>query len=184
MIADAVHSYLILIPMWSYWLVFASSANRSTANMIMDTAYSKPLATAFIGLALLVVGVGIFWQGVKENFLNFSGTPWTETGSIALVAAVVSVILKEWLYRYTVKVGNEIGSQAVVAIAWHHRSDAFPQLGRPSVSAGRYCWENAGGFWIRWRRAVSFFIVKVAFSIVVDSARNFPRVRAGGRSRR
>ena len=48
---------------------------------------------------------------------------------VALYAAFISIVTKEWLYRYSVKYGNMIRSQAVIANAWHHRSDALSSIG-------------------------------------------------------
>jgi cation diffusion facilitator family transporter len=129
MIADAVHSLSDFVT--DVVVLVSFRIIRKPVDREHDYGHGKfeTLATAFIGLALLVVGFGIFWQGSKKIFLNLSGTPLERPGTIALVAAVISVILKEWLYRFTVKVGDEIGSQAVVANAWHHRSDAFSSIG-------------------------------------------------------
>ena len=50
-------------------------------------------------------------------------------GMVALIAALISILLKEILYQYTVIKGKNLNSQAVVANAWHHRSDAFSSIG-------------------------------------------------------
>ena len=89
---------------------------------------------------------------------------------LALVAAVVSIVSKEALYQYTVYKGRRLDSQAVVANAWHHRSDAFSSIGT-MVGIG-------GAIWLgdAWRVldpiaavVVSVFIVKVAFKLLVPS---------------
>jgi len=170
MIADAVHSLSDFVT--DVVVLVSFRIIRKPVDREHDYGHGKfeTLATAFIGLALLVVGAGIFWQGAKKIYLNISGTPLDQPGNIALIAAVVSVILKEWLYRYTIKVGDEIGSQAVVANAWHHRSDAFSSIGTTIGIGGAILLGE------RWRIldpiaavVVSFFIVKVAYSIVVVS---------------
>jgi len=172
MIADAVHSLSDFVT--DVVVLVSFRIIRKPVDREHDYGHGKfeTLATAFIGLALLVVGFGIFWQGSKKIFLNLSGTPLERPGTIALVAAVISVILKEWLYRFTVKVGDEIGSQAVVANAWHHRSDAFSSIGTTLGIGGAILLGE------RWRILdpiaaviVSFFIIKVAFSIVIVSVK-------------
>ena len=50
-------------------------------------------------------------------------------GKIALIAAIISILIKETLYRLTLYVGKKENSQAVIANAWHHRSDAFSSIG-------------------------------------------------------
>jgi len=172
MVADAIHSLSDFIT--DVVVLVSFQIIRKPVDREHDYGHGKfeTLATAFIGLALLVVGGGIFWQGAKKIFLNLTGSPLDRPGDVALIAAIVSVILKEWLYRYTVKVGDEIGSQAVVANAWHHRSDAFSSIGTTLGIGGAILLGE------RWRILdpiaaviVSFFIIKVAFSIVIVSVR-------------
>ncbi|MDD5765485.1 MAG: cation diffusion facilitator family transporter [Candidatus Marinimicrobia bacterium] len=172
MIADAVHSLSDFIT--DIVVLVSFQVIRKPIDREHDYGHGKfeTLATAFIGLALLVVGVGIFWQGGKKIILNLSGSPLEKPGNIALIAAIISVILKELLYRYTVKIGDEISSQAVVANAWHHRSDAFSSIGTTIGIGGAILLGD------NWRILdpiaaviVSFFIIKVAYSITVVSIR-------------
>ena len=86
---------------------------------------------------------------------------------MALVAAVVSILVKEILYRYTVRVGRRLDSPSVVANAWHHRSDALSSLG---TLVGIGCAFFLGD---KWRIAdpiaalvVAVFIFKVAFDLI------------------
>jgi cation diffusion facilitator family transporter len=69
------------------------------------------------------------WNGIEKIKLASEGTPPLTPGWIALIAAIVSIVSKEILYRYTVKVGKEINNAAVIANAWHHRSDALSSIG-------------------------------------------------------
>ena len=52
-----------------------------------------------------------------------------QPGIVALIAAIVSIVMKEWAYQFTVKAGKKYHSEAVVANAWHHRSDALSSIG-------------------------------------------------------
>lgn len=172
MVADAIHSLSDFIT--DIVVLISFRIIRKPVDHEHDYGHGKfeTLATAFIGLALLVAGGGIFWQGARKIFLSLTGSPLDKPGNVALIAAIISIILKEWLYRYTVKVGDEIGSQAVVANAWHHRSDAFSSIGTMLGIGGAIILGE------RWRILdpiaaviVSFFIIKVAFSIVVVSVK-------------
>lgn len=89
----------------------------------------ETLATAIISLFLAIVGFEILKSGVSSILLVIRGEKLSSPGIIALVAAIVSIGVKELLYRYTLKVGKEIESNAVIANAWHHRSDAFSSIG-------------------------------------------------------
>src|SRR5690606_3379389 len=89
----------------------------------------ETLAAAFIGLVLAVVALGIFWGGLEKVFMFFRGETLPAPSSIVLIAAVLSIVLKEWLYRYTITSARELKSDALIANAWHHRSDAFSSIG-------------------------------------------------------
>lgn len=77
----------------------------------------ETLATAIIGIVLLMVGTGIFWNGLNQILAFYRGEELGSPDLIALVAALVSIVVKEILYRYSVIVGRKVQSQAVVANA-------------------------------------------------------------------
>ena len=129
MIADAVHSLSDLVTDVVV-IVFVKLSNKPQDR---DHNYGhgkyETLATAFIGLALFAVGIMILYGGVEKIAAAMRGKAWEQPGMIAFWAAVISIASKEWCYRFTVRVGRQVGSQAVVANAWHHRSDALSSLG-------------------------------------------------------
>ena len=75
-------------------------------------------------------------SGLKSIMEVLHGGVIPRPGYVALVAAVVSILSKEILYRYTVHVGKSVDSPAVMANAWHHRSDAFSSIGSLTGIAG------------------------------------------------
>jgi cation diffusion facilitator family transporter len=89
----------------------------------------ETLITAGIGFSLAAVGIGMGWSAIA----HFNDPRVGPVTSIALVAAVISIIVKEWLYRWTRAQGELADSPALVANAWHHRSDAFSSV--PAVLA-------------------------------------------------
>lgn len=129
MIADAVHSLSDFVTDIVV-LVFVRLSNKPQ-DKSHDYGHGKfeTLATVIIGVSLLVVGVMLCIGGVRQVWSALHGAVLPQPGWIALVAAVVSVLLKEWCYRFTVSVGHRVQSSAVVANAWHHRSDALSSLG-------------------------------------------------------
>jgi cation diffusion facilitator family transporter len=127
----------------------------------------ETLATAIIGLVLLGVAAGLFIGGAKDVLYVIRGGILEKPGTIALVAAGVSVLLKELIYQYTVHKGKNIQSQALIANAWHHRSDAFSSIGTLFGIGGAIL----GG--VKWRIldplaaiVVSLFIARVAVKIL------------------
>lgn len=162
MVADAVHSFsdlttdiAVLIGI-QYW---ASPADE-------DHPYGheriESIVTAFIAVALFAVGVGIAYNGLITVFEPDKKSP----EAIALVAALISIITKEWLYRWTVKKGKEIDSSSVVANAWHHRSDALSSI--PALVAVALAMAHPKLAFLDHVGAavVALFIIKVSFEIL------------------
>ena len=125
----------------------------------------ETLLTAAIGTVLAVVAFGIGYKALvtmQEMHLK-------QPSAIAIVGSIVSVVLKEALYRWTVRVGKQTKSSAVIANAWHHRSDAFssvPALAAVSlavVSPRLAFIDHVGAL------AVSIIILKVSWSIMSPS---------------
>ena len=129
MIADAIHSlsdFLTDIIV----IVFVRLSSKPADND-HDYGHGKyeTLATSVIGLALAVVAVLIGWDGIEKIADALQGNRLESPGIIALWAALLSITLKEWIFRATRKVANEVKSKALEANAWHHRSDALSSVG-------------------------------------------------------
>lgn len=170
MIADAVHS-LTDFATDVVVLIFVHLGNKP-ADRDHDYGHGKyeTLATAIIGTSLLAVGVLIFCSGAGKTWRVIQGEMLPSPGKVALVAAVASIVLKEWAYRFTVKVGKRCQSEAVVANAWHHRSDALSSVGTMIGIGGAILLGN------RWTVldplasiVVSFFIVRAAWQLMMES---------------
>ena len=125
MLADAVHSLSDFVTDIIV-IIFVRISNKPE-DKDHDYGHGKyeTLATAIIGILLLCVGFGILWNGASSIYDFFHGEQLGEPGMLALIAALVSIVLKEILYQYTVIKGRKLNSQAVIANAWHHRSDAL-----------------------------------------------------------
>lgn len=128
MIADAVHSlsdFLTDIVV----LIFVGISSKPQ-DETHDYGHGKfeTVASFLIGLALLGAAVGIVVSGALKFARWLSGETLEMPGKLALWAALVSIVVKEALYRYTAAKGKRLDSQAVVANAWHHRSDALSSV--------------------------------------------------------
>lgn len=170
MIADAVHS-LTDFATDVVVLIFVHLGNKP-ADRDHDYGHGKyeTLATAIIGTSLLAVGVLIFCSGAGKTWRVIQGEMLPSPGKVTLVAAVASIVLKEWAYRFTVKVGKRCQSEAVVANAWHHRSDALSSVGTMIGIGGAILLGN------RWTVldplasiVVSVFIVRAAWQLMMES---------------
>lgn len=129
LIADAVHSLSDFFTDIVVLVFVKISGKPEDRNHEYGHGKYETLATAIIGQSLLAVAVAICYDGACEIYRAVIGNPPPRPSFIAFAAAILSIILKEWTYRFTVKVGKSIDSQAVVANAWHHRSDALSSIG-------------------------------------------------------
>ena len=168
MLADAVHSLSDFIADIVV-IVFVRIAGKPE-DKGHDYGHGKyeTLATAIIGLLLLCVGFGIFWNGASSIYTFLRGGQLESPGVVALVAALVSIVSKEILYQYTVIQGKKLNSQAVIANAWHHRSDALSSIGTAIGIGGAILLGD------HWRVldpvaavVVSFFIMKVSVRLLI-----------------
>ena len=85
---------------------------------------AETVATKMLSLILLFIGVNIIFSSVRVLIAGEYLVP----KEIALWIAVISIIVKEWMYHYTIRIGKKIQSQALIADAWHHRSDSFSSI--------------------------------------------------------
>lgn len=168
MLADAVHSLSDFIT--DVVVILFVRISNKPQDKSHDYGHGKyeTLATALIGVALLGVGFGILWNGANEILAFMHGEQLRTPGMTALVAAVISILLKEILYRYTVRMGNKYNSQAVIANAWHHRSDAFSSIGTAVGIGGAIL---LGPHWAVLDPIaaviVSFFIMRVSIKLLI-----------------
>ena len=129
MVADAVHSLsdfvtdvIVLV------FVHISSKPKDKSHDYGHGKY-ETLAMTLIGVALLIVAIGIIYHGAMEIVAWLNGEQLEAPGTLALWAALLSVLLKEGVYQYSMVKARQLNSQVVEANAWHHRSDALSSVG-------------------------------------------------------
>ena len=124
MIADAVHSLSDFLTDIVVLLFVKIDSRHPNGNGRYET-----IATAIISIALIGVAVSIAWEGAQKILTVYHGGTLETPGVIALVAAIASILVKEWIFRITRHVAREVNSEALEANAWHHRSDALSSVG-------------------------------------------------------
>ena len=129
MIADAVHSLSDFITDVIVLAFVHVSAKPQDEGHDYGHGKYETFASFIIGLALMAAATGIIVSGVTKLVDWAGGKQLAAPGWLALAAAIISIIVKEILYRYTVIRGKQLDSQALVANAWHHRSDALSSIG-------------------------------------------------------
>lgn len=129
MMADAVHSLSDFFTDLIVLLFVKVSSKPQDESHDYGHGKFENIATLFIGLALVGAAIGIIVSG-SVKFAHWLGGETLEVpGKLALWAALLSIVIKEILYRYTVATGRKLDSQVMVANAWHHRSDALSSIG-------------------------------------------------------
>ena len=129
MIADAVHSLSDFITDVIVLAFVHVSAKPQDKDHDYGHGKYETFATFIIGLALIAAATGIIVSGVAKLIDWADGKQLAAPGWLALAAAIISILVKEILYHYTVRSGKRLDSQALVANAWHHRSDALSSIG-------------------------------------------------------
>lgn len=169
MMADAVHSLSDFAT--DIVVVCFVRISHKPQDTTHDYGHGKyeTLATTLIGVALLGVAIGIICGGAVKIAAWLRGEALAVPGMLALWAALVSILLKELTYQYTIHAARRLNSSAVKANAWHHRSDAFSSIGTAVGIGGAILLGN------RWAVldplasvVVGGFIVKVAVGLIKD----------------
>ncbi len=169
MVADAVHSlsdFVTDIIVLAFVHISDKPEDKSH-----DYGHGKyeTLATTIIGLALLVVAVGIVYSGAVKIAAWLGGQQLEAPGLLALWAALLSIVLKEGVYRYSMVKARQLKSQAVEANAWHHRSDALSSVGT-AVGIGGAIF--LGQRWTVLDPAASVIVGAFIVKVAIDLLRN------------
>ena len=171
MVADAVHSLSDFVTDIIVIVFIRISGQPQDKSHDYGHGKYETLATTLIGVALLLVAVGIIFSGAEKILQWMQGELLEAPGMLALWAALLSIVLKEGVYRYSIVKARQLNSQALEANAWHHRSDALSSVGT-TVGIG-------GAIFLgqRWTVldpvasiVVGAFIVKVAVQLLRDTS--------------
>jgi cation diffusion facilitator family transporter len=167
MVADAVHSLSDFVTDVIVMVFVHISGKPKDKSHDYGHGKYETLAMTIIGFALLTVAIGIVYGGVTKIWGWWNGQQLEAPGMLALWAALLSILLKEAVYRYTIMVAQQVDSQALEANAWHHRSDALSSIGT-AIGIG-------GAIFLgqRWTVLdpvasviVGFFIIKVSIELL------------------
>ena len=128
MIADAVHSLSDFLTDIIVLVFVGISARPQDSSHDYGHGKFETLATLFIGLALVGAAIGIIVSGALKLAAWLQGVDLIAPRYLALWVAILSILIKELMFRYTDKKGKELSSPALTANAWHHRSDALSSI--------------------------------------------------------
>jgi cation diffusion facilitator family transporter len=129
MLADAVHSLSDFVTDVIVLVFIHISGKPKDKSHDYGHGKYETLALTLIGVALLIVAIGILYSGAAKIYVWANGGQLEAPGTLALWAALLSVLLKEAVYQYSMVKARQLNSQVVAANAWHHRSDALSSIG-------------------------------------------------------
>jgi len=166
MISDAFHSISDVLS--TIVVIIGVKIAGKDSDIQHQYGHERMECVAAILLAgiLCAIGIGIGYAGIIK-IINPPGESQSIPGALALIAAVVSIVIKEGMFWYTRNGAKKIGSGALMADAWHHRSDALSSVGSFAGILGARL-----GFPILDSVAsvvISIFIVKASWDIFLDS---------------
>ena len=170
MVADAVHSLSDFLTDIVVLVFVGISARPQDSSHDYGHGKFETLATLFIGLALIGAAIGIIVSGALKLASWIQGAEIGVPRALALWVALLSILIKELMFRYTDKKGRELSSPALSANAWHHRSDALSSIAAAAGIGGSLL---LGGRWTVLDPLASIVVgamlLKVAWEIIKPS---------------
>ncbi len=164
MISDAVHSSSDVLST----LIVLVGARIAVKNEDKDHNYGhdkfESIASILLAMLLFATALALGWTGIKSIVDAAKGGEFIKPTLAALIAAIVSIVVKEGMYWYTIYYAKKLDSQALKADAWHHRSDAFSSVagfvGILGAMLGVYVLEGIATV------LIALLIIKVSYDIV------------------
>lgn len=128
MLSDAVHSFSDVFSAFIVVVGVKLANKKSDKDHPYGHERLECVAAIILAAILFATGAGIGYSGIRKIISGNYGE-LVIPGALALAAAVVSIVVKEVMYWYTIAAARKIDSTALIAGAWHHRSDAFSSVG-------------------------------------------------------
>ncbi|MCP4704416.1 MAG: cation transporter [candidate division Zixibacteria bacterium] len=163
LIADALNSLLDIVANIVVWLGINIANKPPDESHPYGHGNADTLSAIFVALVLIITGGYIG----RESYDSIVNHDFSTPTYLATIAAVITIVVKSFLYKYTIKIGNKYRSQAVIANAADHRSDVIVSIGTLIgivVAQTKYpILDPIAGLW------VAFFILKQAVKIIRDN---------------
>lgn len=163
MIADGVHSFSDVIT--TFGVIVGLKLSNKPDDKCHPYGHEKieSISALFLAMILFAVAIGIGFGGIVSIINGDVKKP----GVLAILAAIISIIVKEWMYFYTIKYAKKLNSSSLRADAWHHRSDSLSSLGALvgiiTARMGFPIFDSAVAV------IISIIIMKVAYDVIQES---------------
>lgn len=164
MVSDAIHSASDVVATLVAFIGVRASKKEADSKHPYGHERIECVASLILGSILFVTGIGIGIASVKKIIIGQSDGIESPK-EIALIAAIISIVTKEVMFRYTRAVAKKLNSDAFMADAWHHRSDAFSSIGSligiGAAMLGFKIMDPIAGL------IICIFIFKIAFDVIM-----------------
>ena len=164
MVSDAVHSASDVVATLVAFIGVRASKKEADSKHPYGHERIECVASLILGSILFMTGIGIGIASIKKIILGQSDGIESPK-EIALIAAIISIATKEGMFRYTRAVARKLNSDAFMADAWHHRSDAFSSIGSligiGAAMLGFKIMDPIAGL------IICIFIFKIAFDVIM-----------------
>ncbi|BEP28561.1 cation diffusion facilitator family transporter [Helicovermis profundi] len=165
LIADGIHSASDVITTIVAFIGVKIAGKSDDEDHQYGHEKLEPVMSKLLAIFLFVTAVFLAYNAFK----NIQAANYSEPSVVTLVIAVVSIVVKEWMYRYTLKGSLILESSALKADAWHHRSDAFSSVaavvGIGGAMMGYFILEPIVTI------GISAFIMKISVDIYIESVK-------------
>ena len=125
MLADGIHTLSDVVTTVAVMIGMRLSTKPDDSDHPYGHEKIEAVVSKLLAILLAITAIGIGYNGIK----SIIHSNFVRPGMLALVAAIISIVVKEWMYHYTVRAAKKIDSPSLKADAWHHRSDAFSSIG-------------------------------------------------------
>lgn len=165
LIADGIHSFSDLLTDFMVVIIFHFSHDEPDENHPWGHGRFETMGTVILGTVLIAVAGAMAFESI--NNLWSDSAELATPGWAALLVALISVISKEWIFRYTLAIGKRLKSDLIIANAWHSRTDSFSSIVVLIGIAGTM----AGIAWFDVVAAVivALFVGKIGWDLTWDS---------------
>ncbi len=161
-IADAWHTLSDSISSVAVLIGLKVSAKPADKEHPYGHGRAEVLASIIVGMLLAIIGFSF----LKESILKLQSRSEVDYGTVAIVVTIISLVVKEFMAQYSIRIGKKTNSKSMVADGWHHRSDAISSLViLVGIFIGRYYWWMDGVLGI----LVSLLLFYTTYSILKDN---------------
>lgn len=172
MVSDALHSTSDVIATIVVYIGIRIAKKPIDKEHPYGHGKVEPLASFFVGIMLVIAAFAVI-KGIFDSIMTHS---FTTPSSIALIAAIISVIIKEFMFRITYSEGKKINSESIMANAWDHRSDAYSSIGTSLGIAASMIGKQMNIPYLGYMdplagAVVAFMIINVAYNILKQSVK-------------